>query len=52
VTGLVSSASELVAAINQLVRTASGIGIFLISLGLLMLAAGYWIILHINWAAI
>jgi hypothetical protein len=52
VTGLVSSASELVAAINQLVRTASGIGIFLISLGLLMLAAGYWIILNINWAAI
>jgi len=52
VTGLVSSASELVTAINQLVRTASGIGIFLIFLGLSMLAGGYWIILNIDWAAV
>jgi hypothetical protein len=52
VTGLVNSASELVTAINQLVRTASGIGVFLILLGLAMLSAGYWIILHIDWAAV
>jgi hypothetical protein len=52
VTGLVSSASELVTAINQLVRTATGIGIFLIFLGIAMLSAGYWIIVHINWAAV
>ncbi len=52
VTGLVSSASELVAAINALVRTATGIGIFLIFLGLSLIGGGYWIILQIDWAAI
>lgn len=49
VAGLVNSASELVASINQLVRTANGIGMFLISLGLGMLVAAYWIIQQIQW---
>jgi hypothetical protein len=50
VTGLVNGATELVASINQLVRTASGIGIFLITLGIALMSAGYWIIQQINWA--
>ena len=49
VTGLVNIASELVASINQLVRTANGIGVFLITLGLAMLVAAYWIIQQIQW---
>ena len=49
VTGLVNSATELVASINSLVRTASGIGIFLITLGISMLVAAYWVIQQIAW---
>ena len=49
ITGLVQSAAELIASINQLVRTASGIGVFLISLGLAMIAASYWVIQQIEW---
>ncbi len=51
ITGLVNSASELVGALNQLVRTASGVGVFLILLGLMMIASTYWAALHIEWAA-
>jgi hypothetical protein len=51
VTGLVSSASGLIEALNQLVRTASGVGVFLIFFGMLMIAAAYWIISQINPAA-
>jgi hypothetical protein len=50
VTGLVNSASELVAAINGLVRTASGVGVFLISFGMVMIVAAYWVLLQIDWA--
>jgi hypothetical protein len=49
ITGLVQSAAELIASINHLVRTASGIGVFLISLGLTMIAASYWVIQQIEW---
>lgn len=52
VTGLVQSASELVIAINQLVKTASGVGVFLISLGLLMIAGSYWVVTQIQWSAV
>lgn len=52
VTGLVQSASELVAAINQLVRTASGVGVFLITLGLLMIGGSYWVVLQIEWSIV
>lgn len=48
VTGLVSSASGLIDAINQLVRTASGVGVFLILGGLIMIVSAYWIISRIN----
>jgi hypothetical protein len=49
VSGLVSSASDLVNAINALVRTASGVGAFLMSIGLLMMAASYWIFQQVPW---
>lgn len=49
ITGLVNSATELVASLNGLVKTASGIGLFLITLGIAMLAAAYWIIQQISW---
>ncbi len=49
VTGLVTSASELVASLNQLVKTANGVGVFLILLGMAMMGSGYWIILQIEW---
>ena len=47
VSGLVTSASQLVGAINELVRTASGIGVFLISLGLVMIVSSFWVIQQI-----
>jgi hypothetical protein len=49
ITGLVHGAAELVASINALVRTASGIGVFLISLGLGLMFAAYWLIQQIEW---
>ena len=50
ISGLVQSAAELTASINQLVRTANGIGVFLISLGMVLIAASYWLIQQIDWA--
>ena len=44
VTGLVNSASELVGALNSLVKTASGAGLFLVILGIGMIAASYWVV--------
>ncbi|MFP3854543.1 MAG: hypothetical protein ACLFWD_09650 [Anaerolineales bacterium] len=49
VAGLVQSASELVGAINQLVKTASGVGVFLIVLGLLMISGSYWVTTQLQW---
>ena len=48
VTGLVNSASELVGALNSLVKTASGAGLFLIILGVGMIAASYWVVEQIQ----
>jgi uncharacterized membrane protein YiaA len=50
--GLVSSASELVDSINQLVRTASGVAVFFVIFGMAMLAASYWIVTQIEWATL
>jgi hypothetical protein len=52
VTGLVNSAVELLAGINQLVRTASGIGVFLITLGCAMIVAAYWVVMQIEWSLV
>jgi hypothetical protein len=51
VSGLVNSASTLVAALTELVRSANGVGLFLMTLGLMMLGAAYWIITEISWPA-
>lgn len=50
VTGLVSSASELLGALNQLVRTATGVGVFLVTFGMSLLAASYWVLMQVSWA--
>lgn len=48
ITGLVNSASELVGALNSLVKTASGAGLFLIMVGIGMIAASYWVVEQIQ----
>lgn len=52
ISGLVTSASQLVEAINELVRTSSGIAVFLILLGMSLLAASYWILMQIEWPGV
>jgi hypothetical protein len=52
VTGLVNSASSLVASLNDLVRTTNGTGVFLMTLGLMMVAASYWILTQVDWAVV
>jgi hypothetical protein len=52
ISGLVNSASALVVSLNQLVKTASGVGIFLITLGMIMIGASYWVISQVNWTAV
>lgn len=52
VTGLVTSATELMASINNLAKTATGIGIFLIMLGLGLLGASYWLLTQMGLAII
>jgi hypothetical protein len=47
VAGLVGNATNLVDAINQLVRTTRWIGIFLTTLGLLMMGAACWVAVQI-----
>jgi hypothetical protein len=44
VAGLVGNASTLVVALNQLVKTATGVGFFLNILGILLMAAAYYLI--------
>jgi len=46
ITGLVRSATELVGALSGLVKTASGAGLFLITLG--MVASAYWVVTQIQ----
>lgn len=49
ITGLVASASDLVASINDLSRTASGVAFMLIAIGLGMVAGAYWIFERMQW---
>ena len=44
VAGLVGNASTLIEALNQLVRTSAGVGIFLVLFGFVMLLAAYWMV--------
>jgi len=48
--GLVGNASALLDGVSTLVKTAAGVGIFLTAIGLGMMAAGYWVVLQVNWA--
>ena len=45
--GLVGNASNLVGALNQLVRTGSGIGIFLVLAGFILLGASYFLVMNL-----
>ena len=48
VTALVETSAQLVEAINHLVRTAAGIGVFLATMGLAMLAGSYYMLLRLS----
>ena len=48
VAGLVGNASNLLTAINEMVRSATGIGVFLAILGVAMMATSCWLVLQIN----
>ena len=48
ITGLVRSATELVGALSGLVKTASGAGLFLVTLGMVMIASAYWVVTQIQ----
>jgi len=47
VSGLVGNASTLLSALNDLIRTSAGIGVFLIFVGVLLMAGAYWLVLQI-----
>lgn len=47
VAGLVGNASNLVDAMNQLVRTTRGVGIFLTIMGMLMMGLACWLAIQI-----
>jgi hypothetical protein len=48
VAGLVGNASSLLSATNELVRTATGIGVFLSLLGFILMVGACWLVLRIN----
>jgi hypothetical protein len=47
ITGLVGNASNLIDALNRLVKTAAGIGIFLFLIGLALIFAAYYLALQL-----
>jgi hypothetical protein len=47
VSGLVGNASVLLNSLESLIKTTSGIGIFLIFLGILLIAGAYWMITQV-----
>lgn len=48
VSGLVGNASALMNALQQLVKTATGIGVFMVLLGMILISAALYIFLNIN----
>jgi hypothetical protein len=44
VSGLVGNASALLEALNQLVRTATGVGAFLVMVGFILFGAAYYLV--------
>lgn len=49
ISGLVGNASVLLNAMQSLVKTAAGIGIFLTIVGLSLLATSYWLFTQVTW---
>ncbi len=49
VAGLVGNASALMSAMQELVKTTAGIGVFLTTLGLGLMTVSYWLLLQIKW---
>ena len=47
ITGLVGNASKLIDALNQLVKTATGIGIFLFIVGFVLIVSSYYLALRL-----
>lgn len=47
IAGLVGNASALLEATNQMVRTTTGVGIFLTLLGILLMGSASWIVLQL-----
>jgi hypothetical protein len=47
IAGLVGNASTLLNALNDMVRTAAGIGIFLTIIGLLLMGSSIWLVVQI-----
>lgn len=48
VSGLVGNASKLVDSLNDLVRTASGVGIFLVIIGFVLMMTAYYLLIQIK----
>lgn len=48
VAGLVGNASQLVDALTQMVKTTSGLGIFLILLGFILVLSAYYLVLQLK----
>ncbi len=48
IAGLVGNASALLSALNGLIKTSVGIGVFLIFVGLILMAGSYWLVLQIS----
>jgi hypothetical protein len=48
VSGLVGNASKLVDSLNDLVRTATGVGIFLVIIGFVLMMTAYYLLIQIN----
>lgn len=46
--GLVGNASVLIEALNQMVKTASGVALFMIIIGFVQMVAAYYLVLQIN----
>ncbi len=48
---LASSTTQLVDAVNSLVRTSTGIGVFFVLVGLILMTAAYYVVTYTNWSS-
>ena len=51
VTNLVTDVSDILSVINQMTKTTTGIGVFMMLMGVVLLGAAYFVILQIHWPA-